>query len=103
MRACTSPWTSGVRSGLLDERAVRARIDRIGYTAFEEIRSVLSQEAFLLPPAELVSVYVEFAAVFLELRYFAPMSWRVIFRPYTIWTRSRRFWLWTWTPTPYWK
>ena len=58
--------------GQLDERAVRDRIGRIGYTAFDEIRSVLGQEAFLLPPVDAVSEYVEFAAVFLELRYFAP-------------------------------
>jgi len=59
-------------SGLLDQQAVRDRINRIGYTAFDEIRSVLTQEAFLLPPVDTISEYVEFAAVFLELRYFAP-------------------------------
>jgi len=58
--------------GQLDERSVRDRIDRIGYTAFDEIRSVLGHEAYLLPPVSTVSEYVEFAAVFLELRYFAP-------------------------------
>lgn len=58
--------------GLLDVPAVRERIDRIGYTAFDEICSVLEHEAFLLPPIHVVSEYVEFAAVFLELRYFAP-------------------------------
>ncbi len=59
-------------AGLLDERAVRERIERIGYTAFDEARTVLAHEAFLLPPADVVSEYVEFAAVFFELRYFAP-------------------------------
>jgi hypothetical protein len=58
--------------GQLDDRTVRDRIERIGYTAFDEIRSVLSHEAYLLPPVSAVSEYVEFAAVFLELRYFAP-------------------------------
>ena len=59
-------------AGLLDERAVRERIERIGYTPFDEARTVLAQEAFLLPPVDVVSEYVEFAAVFFELRYFAP-------------------------------
>lgn len=58
--------------GALDERTVRDRIGRIGSTAFDEIRSVLEHEAFLLPPVDAVSEYMEFAAVFLELRYFAP-------------------------------
>jgi hypothetical protein len=59
-------------AGALDQSAVRERIERIGYTTFDEARTVLAQEAFLLPPADVVSEYVEFAAVFLELRYFAP-------------------------------
>ena len=58
--------------GELDEAVVRERIERIGSTAFNEIRSVLTHEAYLLPPASAVSTYVEFAAVFLERRYFAP-------------------------------
>jgi hypothetical protein len=58
--------------GLFDEQIVERRIQNIGYTAFDEIRSVLDQEAYLLPPVSASSVYVEFAAVFLELRYFAP-------------------------------
>jgi hypothetical protein len=65
----------------LDERLVRRelnqltvglRLEQIGSSAFDEIRAVLSHEAFLLPPISTASVYVEFTAVFLELRYFAP-------------------------------
>src|SRR5580700_2515358 len=59
-------------AGLLDDSFVQRRIEGIGYTAFDEIRSVLEQEAYLLPPRSAFSEYVEFAAVFLELRYFAP-------------------------------
>ncbi len=59
-------------AGLLDDSIVQRRIESIGYTAFDEIRSVLEQEAYLLPPRNSFSEYVEFAAVFLELRYFAP-------------------------------
>jgi len=58
--------------GELNELTVAERLEQIGSSAFDEIRAVLSQEAFLLPPISTVSVYVEFVAVFLELRYFAP-------------------------------
>ena len=51
---------------------VRQRIDRIGQAEFDEIRTVLRSEGFLLPPRDDATVYEEFAAVFLELRYFAP-------------------------------
>src|SRR5262249_28158962 len=54
----------------LDEAAIQERIRRIGPTAFNEVRSVLRQEHFLLPPGDDRTVYEEFAALFLELRYF---------------------------------
>ena len=74
MRGSTWHSTSGGPRAL-DERTVRERIERIGYTAFDEMRTVLAQEAFLLPPVSTVSEYVEFAAVFFELRYSAPDVW----------------------------
>jgi len=55
----------------LNPAALRERIHGIGEVEFEEIRTVLGQEGFLLPPRNDQSVYEEFAAVFLELRYFA--------------------------------
>lgn len=58
--------------GELNELAVAERLEQIGSSAFDEVRAVLGQEAFLLPPVSTVSVYVEFVAVFLELRYSAP-------------------------------
>jgi hypothetical protein len=58
--------------GELTELTVAERLERIGSSAFDEVRAVLGQEAFLLPPVSTVSVYVEFVAVFLELRYYAP-------------------------------
>jgi hypothetical protein len=58
--------------GELDELTVAERLEQIGSSAFDEIRAVLVHEAYLLPPISTVSVYVEFAAVFLELRYAAP-------------------------------
>jgi hypothetical protein len=54
----------------LDKAAVQERICRIGPTAFNEVRSVLRQEHFLLPPGDDRTVYEEFAALFFELRYF---------------------------------
>ncbi len=58
--------------GRLGESDLRNRIQQIGEIEFEEIRSVLRQEDFLLPPKTDLSLYVEFVAVYLELRYFVP-------------------------------
>ena len=60
-----------IADGRLTAATVRERIDLIGATEFAEIRAVLKQEDFLLPPADDLTTYVEFAALFLELRYFA--------------------------------
>jgi hypothetical protein len=59
-------------SGMLDAAGLRHRIERIGPTPFEEIRSVLRQEGYLLPPRDNESVYTAFAALYLELRAFRP-------------------------------
>jgi hypothetical protein len=66
-------------AGRLGEAELRARIQQIGPTQFEEIRSVLRQEEYLLPPKSDRTVYVEFAAVYLELRYFVPSFLRSYF------------------------
>ena len=50
---------------------VRQRIEQLGPAEFEEIRTVLGQEDLLLPPRSDASIYAEFVAVYLELRYFA--------------------------------
>jgi hypothetical protein len=59
-------------TGALLPDAVRARIEEIGPAEFEEVRQVLTQDGCLLPSANDRDVYAEFAAVYLELRYFAP-------------------------------
>jgi hypothetical protein len=59
-------------AGDLAPQTLRERIEAIGPSAFAEIRSVLRQEDFLLPPRDDVHTYQEFAAVYLELKYFAP-------------------------------
>ncbi len=63
--------------------AIRERINRVGQTEFDEIRSVLKQEDLLLPQpggvaaraaTDDVITYVEFVALYLELREFAPQA-----------------------------
>lgn len=58
-------------AGTLNLDIVRERIEQIGRTEFEEVRLVLGQDRYLLPPATDLTVYIEFAATFLELRFFA--------------------------------
>jgi hypothetical protein len=60
-----------VAAGALSATALRGKISRIGVVEFDEIRTVLAQERMLLPPVVDTAVYVEFAAVYLELRHFA--------------------------------
>src|SRR5262249_34205853 len=62
-----------IETGELSEATLRVRIQRIGQTEFDEIRSVLWQENFVLPPPDNGTLYSEFAAVFLELLYFGGM------------------------------
>lgn len=58
----------------LPPAAIRQRINAIGQTAFDEVRLVLRQEDLLLPPADDAGAYVEFVALYLELRHFAPRT-----------------------------
>ncbi len=58
--------------GELSVAMVRERIERIGQIEFDEIRAVLRQEDLLLPPVDDTSIYIELAALYLELRCFAP-------------------------------
>lgn len=60
--------------GPVGETAVRAWIDRLGPTTFDEARLVLSQQGYLFPECDDRAVLVEFVAVFFELRYFSPGS-----------------------------
>src|SRR5262249_34895831 len=58
--------------GRVTGAGVRHRIQRIGPTEFDAIRDVLRQENFLMPPRDDRTAYIEFAALYLELRQFAP-------------------------------
>ena len=62
----------------LEERTpadVRGRVERLGPVAFEEARSVLTQDGHLAADAGDRAAYIEFAAYYLELRQFA---WNLI-------------------------
>ncbi len=51
---------------------LRERVDQIGPAAFEEARNVLIQDGLLPHKADDSTAYIEFAATFLELRFFNP-------------------------------
>jgi hypothetical protein len=59
--------------GKLSDADIRQRIEHIGQTEFDEIHTVLRQEKALLPPGDDRTVYTEFAAFALELRFFDPV------------------------------
>jgi hypothetical protein len=61
----------------LDEETAGERIRRIGATEFAEVRHVLMKDDLLAPLHTDLDAYVEFVAVALELKHFAPTE-----RPY---------------------
>ncbi|CAN5906115.1 hypothetical protein BH11MYX3_BH11MYX3_10830 [soil metagenome] len=63
-----------VSRGALTQSGIRERIDAIGQTEFDEIRSVLRQEDLLIPPGDEAVIYLEFVALYLELEQFAPRA-----------------------------
>jgi hypothetical protein len=50
---------------------IQRRIHQLGGAEFDEVRRVLQQEKYSLPPPDDWTVYEEFAAVYLELRFFS--------------------------------
>lgn len=60
------------RSDQMTIAELRHRIDLLGQTSFDEIRSVLRAEQMLLRPEDDRNVYAEFVAVYYELSAFAP-------------------------------
>ncbi len=58
--------------GWLGPAELRRRIHAIGPAVLAEAREVLAHDGFLLPPADDRELYIEFAAVYLELRHFVP-------------------------------
>jgi hypothetical protein len=68
-----------IARGALTTTGIRERIDAIGQTEFDEIRSVLRQEHLLVPPADEQVIYLEFVALFCELEAFAPRALELTF------------------------
>ncbi|HUR55176.1 MAG TPA: hypothetical protein VMZ71_13665, partial [Gemmataceae bacterium] len=62
----------GLRLEGLSADGLRERVEAFGPAAFEEIRTVLVEDGRLGPDAGDRAVYFEFAAYFLELRFFNP-------------------------------
>jgi hypothetical protein len=60
-----------IAEGRLTPADIHARVAEVGAVEFQEVGSVLQQDHYLPPHATEAQVYVEFAAVYLELRYFA--------------------------------
>jgi hypothetical protein len=58
--------------GRLTPAAITERVRSMGLAVWSEIRLVLEQERRLLPPGNEPTIYVEFAALYLELQAFAP-------------------------------
>jgi hypothetical protein len=59
-------------SGQLTSADFRERIHRLGQVEFDEIQTVLRRENFVRSDTSLSNVYIEFAALYSELKYFAP-------------------------------
>src|SRR5262245_58549677 len=59
------------KGGRLSDEEVAHRVEALGPLEFEESRSVLVQDRWLPDGASDRATYVEFAAVYLEMRYFA--------------------------------
>jgi hypothetical protein len=78
-----------VADGALDAQTVFERIREIGLLEFEEIRSVLQKDAMLLSPQDDQETYIEFVAVYLELRYFAEADLPLYFPAIRDWDRIR--------------
>ncbi|QGJ70137.1 Hypothetical protein PBC10988_18310 [Planctomycetales bacterium 10988] len=61
-----------IEKGELSVSGLRQRCHEIGQVVYDEIRTVLRQEEMILPPADRATYYIEFAAVYFELRLFTP-------------------------------
>ncbi len=60
------------QSGQITPELLRERIDHLGQTEYDEVRSVLLNDDLVLPPRTEAAIYTVFVARFWELRYFDP-------------------------------
>jgi hypothetical protein len=70
---------SRLAAGALTESDVRARIDRLGQTEFDEVRAVLRAEELVHAPGDDREAYVELCAMLLETHRFDPRAVPQIF------------------------
>jgi hypothetical protein len=68
-----------VEASGLEDATIRARIDALGQIEFDEIRAALRDDDRLFARGDDREAYVEFAALYLELRHFAPRLLAVTF------------------------
>ncbi len=71
---------------------IAERIRLIGSGEFAEVRQVLSKDELLLPPQDDEVAYVEFLAVALELKYFAPWDLELFFPAIRNWKALELLW-----------
>ena len=71
---------------------IAERIRLIGSGEFAEVRQVLSKDELLLPPQDDEVAYVEFLAVALELKYFAPWDLELFFPAIRNWGALESLW-----------
>ncbi len=99
-RAGSPALDARIAAGTLAITDLRERIIALGPAVFEEARTVLRQEDYLLPPRDDLAIYVEFAAVYLELREFDASLLAAYFPAIDDRGRSTPCWPGTSTPTP---
>jgi hypothetical protein len=76
----------------LTSRMIAEHLKRIGAGEFAEIRQVLSKDDLLLPPQDDEAAFVEFVAVALELKYFAPWDLDLFFPAIRDWEALNPLW-----------
>ncbi len=76
----------------LTSALITERIRRIGSGEFAEVRQVLLKDELLLPPQDDEVAYVEFLAVALELKYFAPWDHPLFFPAIRNWEVLEPLW-----------
>ena len=81
-----------IEDQLLNSSQIAEFIHLIGAGEFAEIRQVLSKDELLLPPQDDEGAFVEFMAVALELRYFAPWDQQLFFPAIRDWSTLDPIW-----------
>jgi hypothetical protein len=69
-----SAMQSHIAAAPFPRAAVQERIEQLSRSAFNEARYVLMRERYLLPAADDIEAYAEFAALYLEFTSFCPTS-----------------------------